>query len=272
MLGFRFGIGSIGSSQMAAGMKRIPNFGGPSLAVRSLMMGSKLNMNYMNTTTQEVLLARSLMNTQMIKAYRAHYSTKTAPPPPPPPPQDKNTKGKVILNRISRAFTFSLSTVLVIGAAGVAMLVVYLILSELFLPSGDTKTFNKAVKLVEQNEEVQKVLQMTKKERLKAYGETPAGKWVRNRPVQSIRMRDKEGKDRLAMKFHVESSSGKHGTVSLEQIDKSFWSAEFAYIALDVPKAKRIYIIEPKFQPKNYVPKLNKESGFLGLKWGPKKD
>lgn len=217
------------------------------------------------------VIPSSIILSQLTKTYRM-YSTKTAPPPPPPPPKDKNSKGKLLLNRISRAFTFSLSTVLVIGAAGVALLVVYLILSELFLPSGDTKTFNKAVKLVEKNEEAQKLLKMEKNERLKAYGETTAGKWVRNRPVQSVRMRGNDGKDRLAMKFHVESKNGKHGTVALEQIDKSFWSAEFAYIALDIPNAKRVYIIEPKFQAKNYVPKLNKESGFLGLKWGPKKD
>ena len=44
------------------------------------------------------------------------------------------------------------------GAAGVAILVVSLILSELFLPSGDTRTFNKAVRLIEENEQAQKRL------------------------------------------------------------------------------------------------------------------
>lgn len=218
-----------------------------------------------------------LKSSNLIFNFLRTYSTKTAPPPPPPPPPfpssspDKNFKGKLLLNRISRAITFSASTVLVIGASGVALLVVYLILSELFLPSGDTKTFNKAIKLVEKNADAQNILKFNPGERLKAYGETTAGKWVRNRPIQSVRAKDKEGQDRLVMKFHVESSHGIHGTVTLEQIDKSFWSSEFAYIALDIPKHKRIYIIEPKFQPKNYVPKFQ-SSGFLGLKWGPKKD
>ena len=63
-----------------------------------------------------------------------------------------------ILNRISRAFTFSLSTLLVVGAAGISVLVVSLILSELFLPSGDTRTFNKAVKLIEKMNKHKKLL------------------------------------------------------------------------------------------------------------------
>lgn len=159
---------------------------------------------------------------------------------------------------------------LVVGATGVALLVVYLILSELLLPSGDTKTFNKAVKLVELNAEAQRLLGFEPGHRLKAHGGSNGDKWVRNRPAQSIRTKGKDGKDRLLMKFYVDSASGRHGSVSLEQIDLSFWSSEFAYVALDVPGAKRVYIVEPKYQAKNYVPKGS--LGFLGLKWGPKKE
>lgn len=206
----------------------------------------------------------------------AKYSTKTAPPPPPPPPpSDKNARGKAILNRISRIFTFSISSILVVGALGVAGLVVYLILSELFLPSGDTKTFNKALKLIEQNEAAQKALQFEAGERLKAYGEVPGDKWVRNRPVQSTRKKGADGKDHLLMRFHVESSKGKHASVVLEQIDTSFWSSEFAYIALDLPSKHRMYIVDPKFSSSEYVPRsssLGNNNGFLGLKWGPKKE
>lgn len=237
------------------------------ISLRSLQMSTKraftpTNQNYIGNSS--IIFKSGLQ--------RAYSTSSAPPPPPPPPPKDKNAKGRVLLSRLSRAFTFSLSTLLVIGASGVALLVVFLILSELFLPSGDTKTFNKAVKLVEKNEEARKLLQLEDHERVRAYGESPVGKWVRNRPVQSMRMRDKDGKDRLVMKFHVESNAGKHGTVSLEQIDKNFWSSEFAYIALDIHRQKRIYIIEPKFQPKNYVPSSGEKSGFLGLKWGPKKE
>ena len=207
----------------------------------------------------------------------AFYSTSSTPPPkepfnhPAPPPHDKDAKGKVILNRATRAFTFSASTLMVIGASGVSILVLYLILSELFLPSGDTKTFNKAVKLIETNEEAQHLLRFEPGTRLKAHGEVSPDVWVRNRPPQSVKSRGKDGKARLFMKFVVETDNGDIGTVSLEQVDESFWKADFAYIALDVPGQKRLYIVEPKFQHKNYVPRVGGKEGFLGLKWGPKK-
>lgn len=219
-------------------------------------------------------LAKQLKNlkfttTQLHSRTFRSYSTATAPPPPPPP-HDKNAKGKQILSRLSRAFTFSLSSVIVVAATGVALLVVYLILSELFLPSGDTRTFNKAVKLVEKNETAQNLLDFNSGDRIKAYGEVPGDAWVRNRPVHSVRSKGQDGRDRLLMRFHVESDNGKHGSVTLEQVDTSFWSSEFAYIALDVAGSKRVYVVEPKFQSKSYVPKGGQ--GFLGVKWGPKKD
>lgn len=237
-----------------------------------------LDSKWNNAFRENTVSIRPLSNMPRLQsgATRTHslraYSTKTAPPPPPPPTtHDKNAKGKAILNRVSRVFTFSFSSLLVVGALGVAILVLYLILSELFLPSGDTKTFNKAVKLVEQHPQAQQALQLEPGRRLKAYGETAGDKWVRNRPVQSVRSRGKDGKDHLVMKFHVESDAGRHGTITLEQIDTSFWSLEFAYVALDIRGAKRIYIIEPKFQARSYVPR-QREQGFLGLKWGPKKE
>lgn len=212
-------------------------------------------------------------NIKSLLLIKARYSTRTAPPPPPPspPPSDKNLKGKRILNRISRAFTFSASTLLVIGAAGVAVLVLYLIISELFFPLGDTRTFNKAVDLIQQNEEAQKILGFTKGERLKAYGIVSADKWVRNRPVQSIKRKNPEdGKDHLYMKFKVETATGAYGVVTLEQIDDSWWSTKFKYIALDVPGHRTVYVIAPP-RPK-VAPSIGKGTGFLGLNWGPKKD
>lgn len=239
-------------------------------SIRSLIVLPILSIKptYIRQTQAQINLKPQALLLNFLFTY---YSTKTAPPPPPPPqpPQDKNAKGKKILNRINRAFTFSLSTLLVVGAAGISVLVVSLILSELFLPSGDTRTFNKAVKLIEKNEQAQKALNFQLGQRLKAYGIVSADKWVRNRPVQSVKTKRKDGKDHLIMKFQVESDNGKYGVVSLEQIDNSMWNTEFEYISLDVPGFKRIYIIEP---PKNQlIPKIGGGSGFLGLNWGPKK-
>ncbi|KAF6070349.1 TIM21 family protein [Candida albicans] len=230
-------------------------------SIRSLITNTSANQ--LETTSIIVKFSSSSLSLLF-------YKNSPPPPPPPQPPQDKNAKGKKILNRISRAFTFSLSTLLVVGAAGISVLVVSLILSELFLPSGDTRTFNKAVKLIEKNEQAQKALNFQSGQRLKAYGIVSADKWVRNRPVQSVKTKRKDGKDHLIMKFQVESDNGKYGVVSLEQIDNSMWNTEFEYISLDVPGFKRIYIIEP---PKNQlIPKIGGGSGFLGLNWGPKKD
>lgn len=195
----------------------------------------------------------------------------TTAPPPPPPPKDRNSKGRAILSRMSRAFTFSLSSVMVAGAIGLLGLVLYLIFSELFLPSGDTKTFNKALRLIESSEVAKKSLGFPEGERLKAYGDVPGGKWIRNRPPQAVRQVGLDGKERLIMKFRVETKVGAHAIVTLEQVDTLWWLSEFAYIALDVPYQKRVYVVEPKFAPKaiSGKPRLG---GFLGLKWGPKED
>ncbi|KAF3990403.1 hypothetical protein FT663_02144 [Candidozyma haemuli var. vulneris] len=203
------------------------------------------------------------------------YSTKTAPPPPPPPKSDKNARGKAILSRITRFFTFSAATGMVIGAVAVSGLVIYLILSELFLPSGDTRTFNKALKEVENSAAAQQALGFNQGDRLKAFGETGGDRWTRNRPAQSTKKRGPDGKDRMVMRFHVVSPHGRHASVILEQIDTSWWSSEFSYIALEMPNRKIVYVIEPKFSPKNFAPRgagFGKGTGFLGLNWGPKKD
>lgn len=212
------------------------------------------------------------------KKIRDTRSLSTATPPPPPPPfteANKNRKGAIILDGISRAFTFSFSSILVVGASGIALLVLYLIFSELFLPSGDTKTFNKTVGMVQDSKLAQEALGFTQGERLRAYGEVVGDKWVRNRPAQTMRKRGTDGKDYLVMKFHVEANGGKHGSVTIEQVDYSFWTTEILYCALDIPGEKRIYIKEPKFKPSKYVPKgsgFSSKGGFLGLSWGPKKD
>lgn len=193
------------------------------------------------------------------------YSTKSAPPPPP---IDKNAKGKSILNKINRAFTWSALTVLVVGGAAILVIVILLVFSELFLPSGDTKTFNKALNIIEKDPNVQKIFGLEPGQRLKAHGDVSADKWVRQRPPRATKIMGQDGVERLFMRFAVElTHNGKTGIVVLEQYDTSWWSSEFAYIALDVLN-KRYWVIEPKVLKRD----LPKGSGFLGLNWGPKKD
>ncbi|MCH0628800.1 hypothetical protein JNB11_02295 [Kocuria palustris] len=197
------------------------------------------------------------------------YSTKTAPPPPPPPAHDKDAKGKKILNYMLRAFTWSASSVIVLGGVAISAIVLSLIFSELFLPSGDTKTFNKALNIIEADEKIQKLFELKPGERLKAHGDVHAGRWVRNRPPQAVKIVGKDGVERMFMKFMVElPENKKQGIVTLEQFDKTWWSSEFAYIAVDIPGYRKYYVIEPAFMKAD----TPKGAGFLGLNWGPKKD
>ncbi|ODV94605.1 hypothetical protein PACTADRAFT_50478 [Pachysolen tannophilus NRRL Y-2460] len=173
-------------------------------------------------------------------------------------------------NRLSRAITFSASSILVLGAAGLACIVIYLVIAEIAFPSGDTQTFNRAVKLVEDDPVAAKLLRVEEGTRLKAYGETGSDKWTRNRPISSVRRVGLDGKEHVLMRFHVESKT-KHGVVQLEAIDDSYFKQEFSYIALDVPGEDRHFVVGPKVPEKRFRIK-DPNTGFLGVKWGPKKD
>lgn len=112
------------------------------------------------------------------------------------------SKHKPLWPQVKSASTFTFSGILVIGAVGISTIVIYLILSELFSPSGDTQLFNRAVSMVEKNKDVRNLLQcndgITGKERLKAYGELITNdKWTRNRPIVSTKKMDKEGRTHL---------------------------------------------------------------------------
>ncbi|AAS51045.1 ACL183Wp [Eremothecium gossypii ATCC 10895] len=172
--------------------------------------------------------------------------------------------------KVRAAATFSASGMLVLGAAGVAGIVLYLILSELFSPSGDTQIFNRAVSTVEGDAVARSLLQcedgVHRSERLKAYGDSVGDdRWTRNRPISSTRRLDASGREHYYMRFHVETGR-RRGVVSLEaqQSDDSY-QPEFVRMYLDVPGEKRHYLIRPE-------PSVAKPKGFLGLNWGPRKD
>lgn len=185
-------------------------------------------------------------------------------------PRDK-PKNKVSLWTKLKSFTtFTASGTLVIGAAGLSAVVIYLILSELFSPSGDTQIFNRSVSMIEKDEVARSLLQChdtaDSKERLKAYGESfTSDKWTRNRPIVSTTKFDKTGKAHHFMRFHVESKKTR-GLVHIEAVDSdNSYQPAFTSVYLDVPGESRHYLIKPK------VHKIAKPSGFLGVNWGPKK-
>ncbi|KAL6939892.1 hypothetical protein ACO0RG_003741 [Hanseniaspora osmophila] len=184
--------------------------------------------------------------------------------------------------KVKNATTFTASGVLVLGAAGLAIVVVYLIFSELFLPSGDTHIFNRAVNLIEDDAISRNLLECNDtnvskpdgthhitKEKLKAYGETiKDDHWTRNRPIQSMRKVGVDGKERYFMRFHVESEK-KLGTVYVEAKEsETKFQPEFIVIYIDVPGKRRHYLVKPQI---SRTLNNTKGKGFLGLNWGPKK-
>lgn len=171
--------------------------------------------------------------------------------------------------RIKNATSFSLSALLVVGAVGVSTVVIYLIGSELFSPSGDTQLFNRAVSMVQKDKTVRELLQSNDtlyNERLKAYGELIThDRWTRNRPIVSKRRIDAEGNVHCFLRFHIESKK-KVGLVHCEALEKKGKILpDFVSLYVDIPGEKRHFLIRPVLK------KAPKASGFLGLNWGPKK-
>ncbi|CAM9023004.1 unnamed protein product [Wickerhamomyces anomalus] len=234
-------------------------------AQRSLLVSSRLQSN---------LLAKSIANQAQLYRIRNYSSTTSSSSngssssSSNPKSNDKNPKIP-LWARVKTASTFAVATTVVLGAAGLAGLVIYLVVSEIVLPSGDTQVFNKAVSMIEKDEKCQELLQLEKGKRLKAYGESSDNKWTRNRPIASTRRVDKTGKEHLFMRFHVESGS-RHGAVQLETVQADVLHPEYSYIYLDVPGEKRYYVIAPP-QPK-LLGSRDQNTGFLGVKWGPKTD
>ncbi|KAH3685995.1 hypothetical protein WICPIJ_002994 [Wickerhamomyces pijperi] len=234
----------------------------------------------LNTTRRSLLIAQpQLISTKFTRfnsstssssseSQSQHSSSTSAKDP------KKTKKPSTLWPKIKTAFTFTFSTTLVIGAVTLSGLVIYLVLSELLLPSGDTQVFNHAVSLVEKDEKVQKLLGFEEGTRLKAYGETNGGdKWTRNRPIASQRSEDRQGKEHLFMRFNVEHDN-KVASVQLETVQADVLHPEFRYIFVDVPGQKRVYVIEPPKQ-KSFIGSAlgarDPGAGFLGVKWGPKK-
>ncbi|EJS43695.1 tim21p [Saccharomyces arboricola H-6] len=180
-------------------------------------------------------------------------------------------KNRSLWPQVKSASTFTFSGILVIGAVGISTIVIYLILSELFSPSGDTQLFNRAVSMVEKSKDVRSLLQckdnITGKERLKAYGELiTSDKWTRNRPIVSTKKIDREGRTHHYMRFHIESKK-KIALVHLEAKEsKKNYQPDFINMYVDVPGEKRFYLVKPKLNP------VSNSKGFLGIRWGPKKN
>ncbi|CEP63672.1 Tim21p LALA0_S08e07976g [Lachancea lanzarotensis] len=178
------------------------------------------------------------------------------------------TKTSPLWPKIKAFTSFTVSGALVVGASGLAGLVIYLLLQELFSPSGDTRLFNNAVSMVESDPEARELLLCNdsgkSKERLKAYGELLTDdRWTRNRPILSTRRIGKDGREHHYLRFHVESKQ-KLALVHVEarESDKNY-TPDLVSMYMDIPGEKRYYFIKPQVS-------IAKPKGFLGVNWGPK--
>ncbi|KAH3670895.1 hypothetical protein OGAPHI_000606 [Ogataea philodendri] len=208
----------------------------------------------------------------------SHTHSHASQPQDPAAPKAKKPKTSVF-RLIARGSKFMVSSSIVLVALGLSSVSLYLVFSELFSPSGETSTFNRVVSMIEKNEEALKLLGYSKEEidggkhiRLKAYGNTPNDKWTRNRPIQATKFIAKDKKEHMLMRFFVESDY-KIAVVQLEALEENFVEQELLYVSMDVKGEKRFYLVGgPKSSSAHKRLGLMGESGFLGVKWGNKKE
>lgn len=201
-------------------------------------------------------------------------------------PENNKTEAKLnaqeranrIIYHIKAGSKLVLSSWLIIIAAGATLVTTYLIATELFSPSGETSTFNRVVNLIEKDEACLKLLGYSDTEiqqggiRLKAYGGMSPDMWTRNIPVQATKFTGKDQKEHMTMRFFVESDKT-IGVVNLEAIEENFIEQELVFVSLDVKGQNRHYLIggpQVSYAQKNF--NLFNSNGFLGVKWGSKKD
>lgn len=183
-----------------------------------------------------------------------------------------------IIYHIKAGSRLVLSSWLIIIAAGATIVTTYLVATEIFSPSGETSTFNRVVNLIEKDETCLKLLGYSDSEiqqggiRLKAYGGMSPDLWTRNIPVQATKFTGKDKKDHMTMRFFVESNKTV-GVVNLEAIEENFIEQELVYVSIDIKGENRHYLIggpQISYNQKNF--NLFNPNGFLGVKWGSKKD
>lgn len=183
-----------------------------------------------------------------------------------------------LIDSIKAGSKFLVSSWLVVLAGGATVVTLYLLATDLFSPSGETATYNRVVSMVEKDETSLRMLGYTDEEikkggiRLKAYSDASSDGWTRNRTVQGTKFTGKDGYDHLLLRFFVESGS-KIGVVQVEAIEKNYIEQEVVYITLDVKGSGRHYLVGGSLMSKGKRSLgFYGDNGFLGVKWGPKKD
>lgn len=183
-----------------------------------------------------------------------------------------------IIYHVKAGSRLLLSSWSIIIAAGATLVTTYLVATEVFSPSGETSTFNRVVNMIEKDENCLRLLGYSTSEieqggiRLKAYGGMSPDLWTRNIPVQATKFTGKDQKEHMTMRFFVESNRTV-GVVNLEAIEENFIKQELVFVSLDVKGQNRHYLIggpHVSYAQRNFNPFSS--NGFLGVKWGSKKD
>lgn len=230
--------------------------------------------NLLNRTrvTSVGLLTLKTKTPSLFQGYRfnsTNTSSKTA---------TSQARANKIIENLKAGSRFVVSSWLVLIAGGATLVTMYLIGTELFSPSGETATYNRVVSMVEKDQISLKMLGYSDDEikkggiRLKAYSDGSSDGWTRNRTVQGTKFTGKDGLDHLLLRFFVESTS-KIGVVQVEAIEKNYIEQELVFITLDVKGSGRHYLVGGSLMSKSKRSLgLYGDNGFLGVKWGPKKD
>ena len=229
------------------------------------------NLGISLANRQKIDLNRSLLRSvRFYSASKGDSKEATAP--------TAQERANRIIYHVKAGSRLLLSSWLIIIAAGATLVTSYLVATEIFSPSGETSTFNRVVNMIEKDENCLRLLGYSDSEieqggiRLKAYGGMSPDLWTRNIPVQATKFSGKDQKEHMIMRFFVESNKTV-GVVNLEAIEENFINQELVYVTIDVKGHNRHYLIggpHLSYAQKNLNPFSSE--GFLGVKWGSKKN
>lgn len=244
--------------------------------IRSILNTNKYQCSNQIVNNMRLLSTSRILNTQSQQSSTAGSQSGSNK-------QQNKNGGPSVFNLFKRGSKFLVSTSIVLAALGISSISLYLVFTELFSPSGETQTFNRVVSMIEKDEKSLKLLGYSDEEisknngkiKLNAYGEMiNDDRWTRNRPVSATKFTGKDSKEHLLMRFFVESQY-KVGIVQLEAIDESFIEQNLIFVSIDVNGEQRHYLVGgPAIQLKRNPNGLfsTNNGGFLGIKWGPKRD
>ncbi|KAK2741556.1 mitochondrial import inner membrane translocase subunit tim21 [Myotisia sp. PD_48] len=164
--------------------------------------------------------------------------------------------------KAARATQQSANFVIILVGAVMTGYVFTFLYKDVFAPDSKTNQFNRAVRLVKDDDRCIELL--GDKNKIRAYGEASWNKWTRNRPVATTIETDNSGNEHMRMHFNV-SGPLNDGIVRMHLV-KPAGEQEFEYrlLALDVQGHRRLSLVDVE-QAKNESRKAG--STLFGIRW-----